>query len=126
MKKVLCLFLISVAFALGIKAQCPITACQDSLAAGTSTWTLNVASGIGTSTWSVLSGPGTVNNGVVSGLQTGATTVLLLQSVLGNTTTFSYKVITVAPKPLVPRTVTGVSFTITGGIKFTFSDGGTQ
>lgn len=126
MKRVICLFLVCLAFTLGIKAQCPITACQDSLAPGTSTWTLSVAAGIGTSTWSVLSGPGTISNGIISGLQTGATTVLLLQSNLGNTTTFSYKVITVASKPLVPRTVTGVSFTITGGIKFTFSDGGTQ
>jgi len=125
MKKFLALLLIVLGSRIA-NAQCPQTSCTDSLAYNVSKDTLIVSPGYSAISWAVAAGPGVVANNAISGLKPGATTVLILTAVQGNMTTYSIKTITVAPVPVVPRTVTGVSFTVAGGIHFTFSDGGTQ
>ena len=78
---------------------------------------------------------GALTSNEITGLAVGGTYLIVTRSaineiqVVNKTSGATVQTITtVAPAPvvIVPRTVTGVSFTVAGGIHFTFSDGGTQ
>lgn len=126
MKKLLILPILLL-FALFSRAQ--ITSASDSLASFVSKDTLAIAPGYSSPIWRIASGPGVISNNSITGLKPGTTTVLLLQTTFNNTTDISYKVITVAPVPVVPpkpRSVVGFTFTYANGVftpKYSFDDG---
>jgi hypothetical protein len=125
MKKILALtvFILSMHIA---NAQCPQTSCVDSLASNITKDTLLIAAGYTNPVWKIINGPGVLGTNIITGLKPGQTTVLALTANSGNMSTVSVKVIEVAALPVKQRSVSGISFTVSGGIKFTFDDGSTQ
>lgn len=109
------------------KAQCPQTSCIDSLGYTITKDTLIAASGYTNLVWKLVYGPVTasLSGNTLIGMKPGTTAMLTLSANLGNMNTISTKIVTVAPAPIIPRTVIGFTYS-SGVLHFTFNDGSIQ
>ena len=116
MKKII-LLLSLVLFSFLLKAQCPLSCGQDSLAYTATVDTIHINTGWTVLSYSVVSGPAVMVGNVATGLKPGTTSVIGLVAQSGTAEGLSVKVITVAATPIPPPVcppVSIVSVVITG------------